>query len=114
MALFLLCAHASTRVSLKAPVIDGAVGLPLGRTNFDDEWDRVKDAALPTTGPAAAAIRSRLPQWRAMPKAEQFRAVNTWVNEYLKYVRDNDLWSRQDYWATPREVLVQKQGRGDW
>ena len=109
-----MCVHAASRAAVKAPAIDGALGLPISRTPFDAEWDRVKDAKLPTTGPAAAAIASRVPEWLALPKSEQFRQVNKFVNDYMTYVRDNQLWSKVDFWATPREALVDKKGRGDW
>ena len=35
---------------------------------------------------------------------EQMAAVHRWVNRY-RYITDDQLWGRSDYWATPGEFL---------
>lgn len=41
---------------------------------------------------------------------EKIELVNDFLNQQLKWVEDNELWKKEDYWATPIETLIKKAG----
>jgi predicted transglutaminase-like cysteine proteinase len=43
---------------------------------------------------------------RGLSRADQLAAVNAYVNDHVKQVRDFDLYLRDDIWATPVNTLV--------
>ena len=43
---------------------------------------------------------------RGLSRADQLAAVNVYVNDHVKQVRDFDLYLRDDIWATPVNTLV--------
>jgi predicted transglutaminase-like cysteine proteinase len=43
------------------------------------------------------------------PEMEKLESVNNFFNR-LEFVDDRHLWGREDYWATPREMLVKNGG----
>lgn len=46
---------------------------------------------------------------RGAPEMEQLESVNSFFNR-LEFVDDQYLWGVEDYWATPREMLVKNGG----
>lgn len=80
------------------------------------------DSALEQRLPAATKMtvwqaRSNIRQWQALvsrtrgqSEADKLAAVNRYFNA-LRFVEDAALWQRQDYWATPLQVLAA--GAGD-
>ncbi len=68
-------------------------------------------------GHDAAPGGSSLSDWhllveqnRSRPNAEKILLVNQFFNERLRFGEDSQIWQQQDYWATPRETLLQGQG----
>lgn len=61
---------------------------------------------------------TRIEQWqklmktaRDLPEQEKLRLVNNFFNQRIDFVDDAYLWSLNDYWATPLELLAR--GAGD-
>lgn len=79
------------------------------------------DAALVQRLPASMKLttqeaKARIQQWQAFvaanrhkPERDQIVAVNAYFNG-MQFVEDVILWHRQDYWATPLQVLVAAAG----
>lgn len=89
----------------------GVFGLALlshGAANFDK-----LQASLTQrwgTGPV-----SKLQSWRALlaglgnaPDAERLKKINDFFNRQIQFGNDTDIWTENDYWATPMESI----GRG--
>jgi predicted transglutaminase-like cysteine proteinase len=77
--------------------------LPLGRTSFDAQWNKVSRSALPAR--AVASIGA------GKPGMAMLSAVNAWANARIRYREDRDLYGRADYWATASATL--RRGAGD-
>ncbi len=43
------------------------------------------------------------------PELEQLRLVNDFFNK-VRFVSDEEAWGRKDYWATPRQLLINDAG----
>lgn len=59
------------------------------------------------------AARQRFEGWqkmldeaRTLPELEQLTAVNDFFNTNVIFMNDIDLWGKEDYWATPLEMLA--------
>lgn len=48
---------------------------------------------------------------RTLPTRDKLEQVNGFVHRVLSYQLDQDLWQREDYWASPLQTLAK--GRGD-
>ena len=59
---------------------------------------------------AVMAWRDLLTQAASQPDAAKLRRVNDFFNRRTRFGEDSDIWGRQDYWATPLEVLGRGQG----
>ena len=46
---------------------------------------------------------------RNAPEMEKLETVNSFFNQ-LEFVADRILWGRDDYWATPQEMLLKNGG----
>ena len=46
----------------------------------------------------------------AAPETSQLRAVNDFWNRHVRAGEDTDIWSRQEYWATPLQTLGKQAG----
>lgn len=62
--------------------------------------------------------RQRFEEWQALiedsknlPEKEKLEVVNTFFNSNVQFIDDIMLWGREDYWATPAEMLAV--GAGD-
>lgn len=84
----------------------GSKRLPVSRTRFDAQWDRVSRASV--SGPTVAAIARTAP---GRPSAETLGAVNAWANRHIRYVADRQLYGRSDFWASAPVTL--RRGAGD-
>lgn len=61
----------------------------------------------------SSAARQRFEGWqkmldeaRTLPELEQLMAVNDFFNSNVIFMNDIDLWGKEDYWATPVEMLA--------
>jgi predicted transglutaminase-like cysteine proteinase len=78
------------------------------------EIDRLLLLASQRYGDAGAASvmawRDLLTQAAGHPDAAKLRRVNDFFNRRTRFGEDSDIWGKQDYWATPLEVLGRGQG----
>lgn len=65
-----------------------------------------------------AYARERVVSWqsliadsRNLPEQEKLRTVNDFFNSNVQFINDQALWGKEDYWATPIEML--SVGAGD-
>ncbi len=47
---------------------------------------------------------------RSASEQEQLQRINTFFNDHIDFVSDQDNWGASDYWATPLESLGKNQG----
>ncbi len=80
--------------------------LPVSRTAFDAQWQRVSRGRLPNALTAALA-RSMTPG----DSTANLAAVNAWANAHIRYVDDQALYGKADYWADAQSTL--RRGAGD-
>jgi len=63
------------------------------------------------TGTASVmAWRDLLTKAAGQPDAAKLRQVNDFFNRRIRFGEDIDIWGKQDFWATPLEVLGRAQG----
>jgi len=79
--------------------------LPIRRTSFDREWNRVRSSGL--AGRSTAALVSI---GRETSRPALIGAVNAWMNAKIRYVEDRELYGQADYWASARETLRRRAG----
>lgn len=84
----------------------GSARLPLRRTSFDAQWDRVR-----TVGLSSGALSSLAAVRTGTPDRATLAAVNAWSNRQVRYQEDRDLFGQADYWATASSTL--RRGAGD-
>jgi len=60
---------------------------------------------------SVAAWRDLLNQTSSQSDAVKLRWVNDFFNRRIRFGEDSEIWNKQDYWATPLEVLGR--GKGD-
>ena len=80
--------------------------LPVKKTSFDAQWNRVRRDTLP-----AALTRSLAGVSAGKPNAAALAAVNSWANTRIRYVEDRELYGQPDYWADAKATL--RRGAGD-
>ena len=81
--------------------------LPIRRTGFDAQWDRVS-----ARGAGQANVRSAvLSAGTGASRRMQVAAVNRWVNARVRFAEDSVNYGRRDYWADAAETL--RRGSGD-
>lgn len=83
----------------------GSARLPLHKTSFDAQWNRVRGAGI------SPRTLSSLAGHRGMPSRATLAAVNAWSNSHVRYKEDRDLYGQADYWATASNTL--RRGAGD-
>lgn len=80
--------------------------LTIAHTRFDRQWEQVSRTRMSVRMErTVSAIAGEGP---AMARIE---AVNTWANTHIRYVDDQQLYNRADYWADARKTL--RLGAGD-
>lgn len=95
----------SPRTQGRDGVVLGSRMVPIGRTSFDAQWNRVSGART-NLAPTLAAISGP-----KSDRAELIASVNSWVNRSIGHAEDRDLFGRSDYWADAATTL--RLGRGD-
>lgn len=80
--------------------------LPIRKTGFDKDWNRVRSGGL--SGSSAARL---VAIGRENPGMATLAAVNSWTNAKVRYVEDRELYGKADYWASAGETL--RRGAGD-
>lgn len=79
--------------------------LPVSRTHFDSDWNRVRNSRL---SPQMAA---RFSTGGFSGQAALLSSVNRWANANIRYAEDRDLYGKADYWADASTTL--QKGAGD-
>ena len=86
------------------------ISLNAGAFNFE----LLQQNALKRFGAAgSAAIRdwqSALSDSKSRNEIEKLRFINAYVNGRVTHLEDRQIWSQEDYWATPLETLSRGQG----
>jgi predicted transglutaminase-like cysteine proteinase len=77
----------------------------VGRTMFDNDWNRVRYAKV-SSGQLAKAVGS-LGHGNTI---EIIAKVNRWTNKNIRYVEDKDLWGKADLWAGAATTLKLRKG----
>lgn len=83
----------------------GSKRIGIGRTMFDNDWNRVRSGKV-SRGQLARAVGTRRGSG-----LELIGQVNSWANHSIRYVEDRDLWGKADQWSTASTTL--KLGKGD-
>ena len=78
------------------------------------EMDRMLLLAGQRYGSAGAASvmawRDLLTRSSTEPDTAKLKQVNDFFNRRIQFGEDSDIWGKQDYWASPLEVLGRAQG----
>jgi predicted transglutaminase-like cysteine proteinase len=98
---------ASAAPEMRSPDLFGGVALRIGKTPYDSQWSRVRNATAEGSEWSALLASGRA----AATRAGQVEAINRAVNQRLVFRSDQSLYGRDDYWATPSEALLN--GAGD-
>lgn len=78
--------------------------VPIGQTQFNDDWRRVSQADF------SAAQLSAIGWTRSAPSLELMGQVNAWVNAAIAYTEDADQFDRRDYWASAPDTMRSRRG----
>ncbi len=69
----------------------------------------MRDVALQRYGEDTAELvdawRSEIEIMKGLPDEEKLVRANRFFNARIRWVTDDEAWSRSDYWATPLEVM---------
>lgn len=84
----------------------GTARLPLRKTSFDAQWNKVSRAGL-----SAQALSSLASRAAGRPTGATLAAVNAWSNARIRYREDRDLYGKPDHWASAASTL--RRGAGD-
>ncbi|MBX7494086.1 transglutaminase-like cysteine peptidase [Qipengyuania sp. 1NDW9] len=98
-------AFVAPRPSGSRDIVLGSRMVPIGRTSFDAQWQRVSGARTdlaPTLATMGVSGTSR---------RDLIASVNSWVNRRIGHAEDTELFGRSDYWADAATTL--RLGRGD-
>ena len=90
--LVLLCLCLALVAALAAPDLDKMQALAL---------QRYAAKGADTVG----AWRKLMDEVRTLPDADKLAKVNTFFNRRIAYKIDQEVWSQEDYWATPLEFM---------
>jgi len=106
------CRQLIEKLGLFKPIVFLLFGMSLAAASV--EMDRLLLLANQRYGGAGAASvmawRELLTQATGQPDAVKLRRVNDFFNRRTHFGEDSDIWGKQDYWATPLEVLGRAQG----
>ncbi len=80
--------------------------LTISHTSFDSSWDRVSKQSL--SGRSTRDLRGLTGKSGG---EATLMAVNTWANTRIRYVEDQKLYGKADYWAPASTTL--RRGAGD-
>ncbi len=78
--------------------------LPVTRTAFDPQWRRVSHGGV-SRGLATAIAGNT-----TGGTAAKLAAVNSWTNARIRYVEDQSLYGKADYWAGAQTTLRRRAG----
>jgi predicted transglutaminase-like cysteine proteinase len=89
----------------RVPDVFGTSGVRIKNTPYNAKWARaVQPVTHSNAGPILAAAS------RAPSDLQRLQAVQKGVFESIRYREDRDLYSQEDYWATPNETLTHLAG----
>lgn len=70
----------------------------------------VQFSSQPHAGPLVQDWLALLDEYQGFAEIEKVRRVNAFFNQKIEYGEDNEVWGRDDYWATPLETLRRQRG----
>lgn len=79
--------------------------LPVKRTSFDAQWNRVRQDR-----PGRGTVATLAQLAPGAPGEAMLASVNTWTNNRIRYVEDRDLYGKADHWAGARTTLRRSAG----
>jgi len=91
----------------------GSVVIPAGKLPMSGNWSRVTaDIALCQSNCTAFARRLNDVSKEAekLPALAAMQLINRTVNKAIAYRTDKALWGKDDYWATPAEIVARRAG----
>ncbi|MEQ9462056.1 MAG: transglutaminase-like cysteine peptidase [Haliea sp.] len=78
------------------------------------DLDRMERLALgrhgPNTADTVARWRSLIDEISALSDVEKVERVNNFFNTLVRWRQDIEVWGRNDYWATPLELMARREG----
>ena len=77
----------------------------IARSPFDPAWARIRNERI---DPKLANALGRMSGGQA--SFAMLTAVNSWANARVRYVEDDQLYGRGDYWASARQTLRKRAG----
>jgi predicted transglutaminase-like cysteine proteinase len=105
------CRQLLTRIGLIKSIALLVCGVSLAVAGV--EMDRMLQQAGQRYGEAGTASviawRDMLTRTSSQPETTKLRQVNEFFNRKIHFGEDVDIWGKQDYWATPLEVLGRSQ-----
>jgi len=108
----LSCRQFLTRIGLFKSI--GFLAFSMSLAVAGVEIDRMLLQAGQRYGEAGTASvmawRDLLAKAASQPDAAKLRQVNDFFNRRIRFGEDIDIWGKQDFWATPLEVLGRAQG----
>lgn len=82
----------------------GSRRIEIGKSKFDDDWNRVAKRGLSRSQAHRAIGRGNASASDLLDK------VNRWVNNNIAYREDRSLFNKADYWADARSTLRSRKG----
>lgn len=79
--------------------------LPVRKTAFDAQWNRVRHGGL-SRGMAAGLLRNV----SGAASRANLAAVNSWTNAHVRFVDDRVQYGQADYWSGARATLRRRSG----
>jgi len=79
--------------------------LPVSRTSFDSDWNRVRASHI------SPQLAARFSGHAFSGDGTLLASVNRWANANVRYAEDRDLYGKSDHWADASTTL--QKGAGD-
>jgi predicted transglutaminase-like cysteine proteinase len=91
----------------------GSVVIPAGKLPMSGNWSRVTaDISLCQTNCTGLGryLTDVSREAEKLPTLAAMQLINRTVNKSVKYRTDKALWGKDDYWATPAEIVARRAG----
>lgn len=91
----------------------GSVVIPAGKLPMSGNWSRVTaDISLCQSNCTGLGryLTDVSKEAEKLPTLAAMQLVNRTVNKSVKYRTDKALWGKDDYWATPAEIIARRAG----
>lgn len=106
----ILLAAGTTLALLAVPSVSSETPV-VARIDFEQTYARWKIQHAQKDDAVLDDWQALIQRIQALPTSDKLKQVNAFVHRVLSYQLDQDLWQREDYWASPLQTLAK--GRGD-